>query len=55
MKALAEFLLRFVGFREALAELGWKPPKAGTQGGGGPPAPPAPKGGGGPPAPPAPK
>lgn len=32
MKALAEFLLSFASFREALKALGWAP---GTKGGGG--------------------
>lgn len=36
MKAIAEFLLSFVTFQEALKSLGWKPPQADPKGGGGP-------------------
>lgn len=43
MKALADYLLTYKSFRDALVALGWKPPGVSTQGGGGPPAPPAPR------------
>jgi hypothetical protein len=35
MKSIAEFLLSFVAFREALESLGWKPPTVEPNGGGG--------------------
>ena len=35
MKALAEFLLSFAAFREALKSLGWNPPQPEPKGGGG--------------------
>jgi len=36
MKALAEFLLSFATFRDALLSLGWIPPTVDPKGGGGP-------------------
>ena len=35
MKQLAEFLLSFAAFQDALKFLGWNPPRADPKGGGG--------------------